>query len=141
MLRLFIVSLILSMFFIGATYSAPARPVYEPEAPTARPAMAFRNLNGTAWLGKYITTNRTFILEADGTVSYKTTTKTVFRNRGTWRLDGNTLFFEHWINPKSKLLQFRGTVTDSDTIVGEQTILRTGARINTNLQRTVVPPR
>ena len=70
------------------------------------------DLNNTAWLGRYNAVARTFIFEADGTLSYRSSTSKVakgLKNRGFWRLEGNNLFFEHYISPNSKLMEFRGT--------------------------------
>lgn len=124
---------------VGLAHGVPARPLYEPEEPPKPPApkqMAI-DLRGTAWLGKYITTNRTFIFEADGTLSYKSTTKTIFKNRGSWRLDGSTLYFEHNVGV-NKVMDFKGTILSNGTIVGES-ITKTGAKTQQTLQRTILP--
>ena len=126
-----------STLAIGIALAVPAQPLYEPEAPPKAPAVIVVNLNGTAWLGKYVSTNRTFIFEPDGTLSYKSATKTVFKNRGQWRLEGNTLHFEHWINPAIKLMEFRGTFKDANTIIGES-VTKAGGKTTQTLQRTTV---
>lgn len=123
---------------LGIGHAAPARPLYEPEAPPKLPAPVI-GLNGTAWLGKYNTIDRVFIFEPDGTVSYRTTAKTakIFKDRGFWKFDGNILTFEHYINPNSKLMEFHGTVKDANTIVGEATyVLLKGKKALQTLQRT-----
>jgi hypothetical protein len=118
--------------------AAPARPLYEPEEAAKPPAPAIGGLTGTAWLGKYSTVNRVFIFEPDGTLSYRSTAKTskILKGRGSWKLEGNILTFEHFINPNSKLMHFRGTIKDANTIVGEATfpLLKTSAA--QTLQRT-----
>jgi hypothetical protein len=128
------------MLALGIGHAAPARPLYEPEEPPMLPALVIGGLNGTAWLGKYNTVDRVFIFEPDGTVSYRTTAKTskVFKERGSWKLEGNILTFEHYINPKTKLMEFRGTVKDANTIVGEATYLPLkGKKAPQTLQRTM----
>lgn len=118
----------------------PAVPLYmpTPKAPAiAKPVVAL-DLRGTAWLGKYSTIARIFIFEADGTLSYKTTGKIHYKNRGTWRVEGDTLIFEHWLsNPANKIMDFRGTIRDANSIVGEST-MKTGAKTMQTLQRTAV---
>ena len=135
-----------SVLMVGIAHAAPARPLYEPEEPAKLPVPVIGGSNGTAWLGKYNTVDRVFVFEPDGTVSYRTTLKTskVFKGRGSWKLDGNILTFEHYINPKSKLMEFRGTVKDGNTIVGEATyLLLNGKKALQTLQRTTLefPPR
>ena len=135
----------LSIFFfacaLGLAHAAPARlPYYMADAPKM-PARVMVDLNGTAWLGKYLTVNRIFIFEADGTLSYKSPVATAkpFKNRGSWKLEGNKLYFEHFITPTKKLMEFRGAVTDGNTIVGEATFPAKGAKEAQTLQRTTPP--
>jgi hypothetical protein len=130
-----------SVLALGFGHAAPARPLYEPEEPPKLPAPVIGGLNGTAWLGKYNTVDRVFILEPDGTVSYRSTLKTskVFKERGFWKFEGNILTFEHYVNPKSKLMEFRGTVKDAKTIVGEATyLLLNGKKAPQTLRRTTL---
>jgi hypothetical protein len=110
---------------LGSTDAAPARLLHRPSEPTPPPAPVMLDLNGTTWLGKYMAANRTFIFEADGTLSYKSAAKTAkaFKNRGFWKLEGNKLYFEHYINPNQKLMEFHGVIKDGNTIVGEATFL------------------
>jgi hypothetical protein len=110
----------------GILVAAPARPLYQPEDPPKLPARAVQvNLVGTAWVGKYISINRIFTFEPDGTLSYKAASGKGkgFANRGTWRVVGDVLEFEHYTNPNQKLMHFRGTIKDGNTIVGEATFL------------------
>ena len=140
MLRVFLL-LIGFAFGAGIVFTAPARPLYQPEDPPKLPARAVQvNLAGTAWLGKYSTVNRIFIFEADGTLSYKSTTAKgkAFPNRGSWRVVGDVLEFEHFINPKQKLMQFRGTIKDANTIVGEATMLSNNMKSMQTMQRTTL---
>ncbi|MSQ93412.1 MAG: hypothetical protein EXR98_02525 [Gemmataceae bacterium] len=138
--RFFLCSLFLFSLMVGITVAAhPARPLYEPPDPPKPLAPVVVNLAGSAWLGKYAAANRTYIFEADGTLSYKTATVTIFKNRGAWRLEGNTIYFEHHIGIKAKkTLEFRGVLKDPNTIVGEQTMVVTGAKTNVTMQRTMV---
>jgi hypothetical protein len=128
---------------VGAVLSAPARPLYEPPAPP--PPRVVIELNGTAWLGPYAKSKRIYLLEPDGTVSYRSAVGKaagkgkVFTGRGTWRLEGDELFFEHYINPQVKLLEFRGIVRDANTIVGEVNMLQTGEKFPATLERWTVP--
>ncbi|MBM3997432.1 MAG: hypothetical protein FJ303_25295 [Planctomycetes bacterium] len=141
------VILIANLWFavsVGLAQSAPARPLFVDDPPAKAPAPAvIVNLNNTAWLGKYNTIQRVFIFEADGTLSYRSpASKTKgFKNRGTWRIVRNTFHFEHWINPQTKLLEFKGTIVDADTIVGEQTMTQTGQKMNVTMQRAPLDPK
>ncbi len=124
--------------------AAPARPLYEPpDPPKAPPARAIFQLEGSAWLGKYNAINRIFILEADGTLSYKSATLkgkgNAIKNRGSWKLEGDQLFFQHHIKPGTVLMEFRGTIKDGNTIVGEAIYpLLNGNKANQTLQRTTL---
>lgn len=140
MQRLFLSTIALFALTVGIAVSAhPARPLYEPPDPPKPPVPVVAQLNGSAWLGKYGVAVRTYIFEADGTISYKTTTPTIFKNRGSWRLEGNTVYFDHHIGIKGKkTLEFRGILRDPNTIVGEQTMVLTGAKTQVIMQRTVV---
>ena len=134
-------SIVLFALGLGVAQAVPARPLYEPveyARPTAAAAISV-NLNGSAWLGKYNTVNRIYIFEADGTLSYKSAAAkgNVFKNRGTWKLEGNVLTFEHFVG-KNKVQDFRGIVKDANTIVGDQT-LKTGATSPMTMQRTANP--
>jgi hypothetical protein len=118
---------------IGSAHAAPARLLYKSSAPPPpqMPAPVTVDLNGTAWLGKYISTTRTFIFEPDGTLSYRTATKAakIYKNRGKWKLEGNKISFEYFTTPANVLMEFNGTVTDANTIVGEATYrLKNGAK-------------
>jgi hypothetical protein len=127
------------LFAVSVGYAIPARPLYLPEAPPKAPvvkAVAI-NINGTAWIGKVSATNRIFVFEADGTVSYKTPTSKAnpIKNRGNWRLEGSTLIFDHYITKGNTILEFRGTVQDPNTIVGESWT-KAGVRTPQTLQRS-----
>jgi hypothetical protein len=134
MLRVFLL-LIGFAFGAGILIAAPARPLYQPEDPPKLPARAVQvNLAGTAWLGKYNTLNRIFIFEADGTLSYKSTTAKgkVFPIRGSWRVVGDVIEFEHFTNPN----QILGTIKDANTIVGEATFRLNNMKSMQTMQRT-----
>ncbi len=122
---------------LALAHAAPARLPYEPADAPKMPAQVTVDLNGTAWLGKYLAANRTFIFETDGTLSYKSAAKTSkgFKNRGSWKLEGNRLYFEHYINPNQKLMEFRGIIRDANTIVGEATFPVKGTKEQQMLQR------
>ena len=140
MIRIISISALLLALTASVGRGVPAVPLYTPAPKSpqvAKPAINL-DLRGTAWLGKYSASPRTFTFEPDGTISYKTTGKIHYKNRGMWRLEGNTLIFEHWLtNPANKIMDFRGTIRDPNSIVGEST-LRTGAKTMQTLQRTVV---
>jgi len=95
------------------------------------------DLNGTTWQGKYLTSNRIFTFEPDGTLSYKSSplTKSSIKNRGHWKFDGETLSFEHFLTPKNKIMEFRGKVQDGNAIVGES-ITKTGGKTTQTLIST-----
>ncbi|HZZ78794.1 MAG TPA: hypothetical protein VFE62_09770 [Gemmataceae bacterium] len=127
---------------IGLARAAPARPLYTPSVRPTPPTRKVFDLHNSAWLGKYNAAARTFIFEADGTLSYKVPTSKLgksYKNRGFWRLEGNTVFFEYYINPKQKLMEFRGTMVDINTIVGEAHYLLNGSRTKQTLHREPVP--
>ena len=133
-------TLIAILMALGSIYAAPARLLYKPsESPQTPPPPLMVDLNGSAWLGKYMAANRTFIFEPDGTLSYRSAASKIakgIKNRGSWRLEGNKLYFEHFINPNQKLMEFRGTIKDADTIVGEATyFLKNGAKEEQSLKR------
>src|SRR5687768_12634469 len=130
MKRIFGISLVWSTLAFALSLAAPARPLYEPEPPLKPPEpRAFVNLSGTAWLGKYAAANRTYVFEADGTVSYSTTGKTMFKGRGQLKFVGDTITFNHHIGVAGKtVMEFRGVVKDTNTIVGEQIMINTGAK-------------
>jgi hypothetical protein len=131
MTRLLACSIGFFVIAIGIAQAVPARPLYEPAVPVT-PAPLIVNLNGSSWFGKYITINRIFIFEADGTLSYRTTTGKaggkIYKNRGNWKLQGNNLYFDYFTMPGRTLMEFRGIVTDGNTIVGEATYPVTGKK-------------
>ena len=124
MTRILVCSIAFFVLAIGIAHAIPARPLYEPLIATAPPAMAV-NLNGTSWSGKYNAVNRIFVFEADGTLSYRTASKAgktkEYKNRGEWKLEGNSLYFQYYMSPKTMLMEFRGTIQDAYTVVGEAT--------------------
>jgi hypothetical protein len=126
-----------SALALGVAHAVPARPLYEPPAFPKAPVRVGIDLNGTAWLGKYNAVNRIFVFEADGTLSYKATTAKgkLFKNRGTWKLDGANLSFEHNTGAKT-VMQFQGIVKDANTIVGAATYTLTNKKAEQSLQRT-----
>jgi hypothetical protein len=100
--------------------------LYEPSPAIVLPQRpAAVNLGGTTWNGKYNAVNRIFIFEPDGTLSYQATTgkgginMKIYKNRGTWRQEGTTIMFDYYTTPANVLMQFRGTITDANTIDGE----------------------
>jgi hypothetical protein len=136
MQRYLLTSVAFFLVTLSVAYAIPARPLYlppEPPRPPVAPPPVPTNLAGTAWLGKYSTVNRIFILEGDGTVSYRAPASKAapFKNRGTWRVEGNTLIFEHFV------MEFRGVIQDANSIVGVST-LKTGAKTPQTLQRTTL---
>src|SRR5580698_7680165 len=104
MRRIFGLSMVMMAGALGLAHAAPARLPYEPGEAPKMPVKLAVDLTGTAWLGKYMAANRTFIFEADGTLSYQSVTAkgktgTRFKNRGFWKLEGDKLYFEHYVNP------------------------------------------
>ena len=101
---------ILVLMALGVLDAAPARPLYEPPEP---PKLATPiSLGGTYWFGKCFVDNFWIIFENNGTITYGYTGHKW--NSGSWKLDGNNLYFEM----NKKYLEFRGTVT-GNTIQGE----------------------
>ena len=136
MKRLLGCSMMWFVLAIGFAHAIPARPLYEPVEPAQLPVLVVANLHGSEWSGKYMAANRIFIFEADGTVSYKSSPKTIkgIRNRGTWKFDGKNLTFEHYIGNNNILMEFRGVIQDGNTIMGEATY-KTGKKEQQSLQR------
>jgi hypothetical protein len=138
MRRLFLYALVVAPMTVAVAFAHPARPLYMPaavpEAPPPRPSV---NLKGTTWQGKYLTTNRIFTFEPDGTLSYKSSplTKNSIKNRGHWHFDGETLYFEHFITAKNKIMEFRGKIQSPNAIVGES-ITKVGGKSAQTLIRT-----
>ncbi len=139
MIRIISISALLLALATSVGRGVPAVPLYTPapQAPAVAKPGVNLDLRGTAWLGKYSTIARTYIFEPDGTLSYKSTPKFLYKNRGMWRVEGDTLIFELWSTPANKLMDFRGTVRDANSIVGEST-LRGGPKTAQTLQRTAV---
>lgn len=134
--RIFCIMFTWSVLAIGFALANPVRPPYVPEpiAKPPAPKVTF-DMAGSKWLGKYNVANRYYTFEIDGTVSYSPspTTKGI-KNRGSWRIEGNTFNFDHNIGA-AKMLEFRGTFTDANTLVGEQTMTKTGVKSNVTMQR------
>lgn len=128
-----------SIVAIGMAHAVPARPLLEPPVPPAPPKVTFIELKGTAWAGKYGAANRTYIFEADGSISYSSTGKTWFKQRGNWKFDGINLFFDHHTGTKKISYEFRGIVKDANTLVGEQTLILSGMKSPATMTRTVMP--
>src|SRR5688572_45732 len=128
---------------VSIAYAIPARPLYVPDDPPKAPAVRVAPINiaGTAWLGKYsaAATQRLFVFEADGTVSYRSPAgkTTPIKNRGNWRVEGNTLIFDHFITKGNTLMEFRGVIQDPNTIVGESWN-KAGVKTPQTMQRTTV---
>jgi hypothetical protein len=90
------------VFALGVAQGVPARPRYEPIEPPSRAPLA---LAGTHWFGKCYVDNFWIIFEPNGTITNGYNMNKW--NNGTWKLEGNNLYFEM----NNKYLQFRGTVT------------------------------
>ena len=116
---------------LGALDGAPARPLFEPEAPPSQPATI--SLAGTYWFGKCYVDNFWIIFEPNGTITYGYTGNKW--NSGSWKLEGNSLYFEM----NKKYLEFRGTI-QGDTIQGESWNVQ-GSRWQTFFKRSVAPMR
>ena len=137
MRRLYLLSLAGFVIAVGVAVSAPARPLYEPPPPAKPPLpRVIVNLAGTSWNGKYNVANRIYLFEPDGTVSYKSSpvAKVAIKNRGTWRLEGDTLHFDHNIGA-AKMMEFHGKFQGPDTIVGEQFMTKTGVRTQVTMKQ------
>jgi hypothetical protein len=137
MRRLLLLAIMWSPLALGIAHAVPARPLYEPPEYPKAPVRMTVDLNGTAWLGKYNAVNRIFVFEADGTLSYKSAAGkgAFFKNRGSWKVDGNNISFEHNVGAK-KVMEFRGVVKDQNTIVGEATYPLTNKKVEQTLERT-----
>ena len=120
------IRLIATLFFgslAGIAGAVPARPLYEPEPP-AKPTLA-PILAGTTWVGKLFSEGEKISFYTDGTLLYGDPGNG--GSRGSWKLDGNQLFFE--INQYSEYQ----TVVRGDVIgvsaqqsgTGNQTVLAT----------------
>jgi hypothetical protein len=138
MKRLLTIVFAWSALAFGFAAANPARPLYEPLPPPKLPAAkVIPNMIGTTWLGKYSTVNRYYIFEADGTISFKTTLKAnALKGRGNWRMEGNVVFFDHNLGAGT-IMEFRGNFKDEKTIVGQQTMVKTGAKSNVTMQRAI----
>jgi hypothetical protein len=104
-IRLFV----MLIFALSASVAAavPARPLYEPEPlPKLRTGP---NLPGSTWEGMLFIPNSKITFNADGTLVYGDPGS---GSPGTWRLEGNVLFFD--INKYSEYK----TVIDGDRIHG-----------------------
>ena len=51
------------------------------------------------------------------------------------RVEGNSFYFDHNIGTAT-MLEFRGTFADPNTIVGEQTMVKSGVKSNVTMKRT-----
>jgi hypothetical protein len=113
---------------ISGALGHPARPLYVP-APAAKapPPRLIADLRGTAWKGKYLTANRIFTFESDGTLSFKQSPKTKdTKKMGVWNFDGETLYFEYLNKSGNKLMEFRGKLRDPNTLFGESITKKDG---------------
>lgn len=125
---------------VSIAYAIPARPLYVPDDPPKAPVVrVVPNIAGTAWLGKYSATQRLFVFEADGTVSYRSPASKTnpIKNRGSWRVEGSTLIFDHFITKGNIIMEFRGVIQDPNTIVGESWT-KAGIKTPQTMQRTTV---
>lgn len=128
MLRLVAYSVAMLGAAIGMAQAVPARPLYEPTDPPrslARPA----ELHNTAWVGTE-SADRNLFFHSDGTLGYTRTQKAF----GTWKLEGNNLYFEF----NNRYREFRGTI-QGNVIQGESWN-RVGKRWQTRLQPAAIPP-
>ena len=104
---------LLTFVALAFAYAKPARPVYEPPEPLDNPTSVV-DLNGTAWDGIYRNQELTYLFEDGGVLSYLLRASR-WPNRGTWKLERDTVYFEMF----KKRLEFTGAFKDRDTIVGE----------------------
>lgn len=137
MTRLLAVLGVWSIVAFGLALANPARPLYEPVPPAKLPAVkALPNMMGTTWQGKYSVSTRFYTFEPDGTVSYAINAKSKpNKGRGNWRFEGQTFIFDHNLGAAT-VLEFRGTFKDGNTLVGQQTMVKTGAKSNVTMQRS-----
>ncbi len=101
---------VLAVWF-GLAFAAgavPARLPYMPEAPPKPPEVQV--LAGSVWRGQLYDPNSRIVFNGDGTLTYGEPGGTT---AGSWRLEGNKLFFE--INKYSEY----DTVLLGDVIQGE----------------------
>jgi hypothetical protein len=113
--------------------AAPRQPRFEPPEPPERPAPI--SLAGTYWYGKCYADNFWLIFEEQGTINwgYGNLDAKKSGSTGTWRLDGNRIYFEF----NKKTLEFEGT-TDGTTLKG-LTFNNSGSRFPTMLKLTPRP--
>jgi hypothetical protein len=137
MTRILACSIAFFVLALGVAHAVPARPLYEPAFAVAPPPLIV-NLNGSSWLGKYNAVSRVFIFEPDGSLSYSTSTGKgagkIYKNRGIWRLEGRSLYFENTLKDR-KLMEFRGIVIDGNTIIGEATYPLANTKAEQTLKR------
>ena len=105
----------------GVAGAVPARPLYEPPEP---PKIAAPDLRDTAWQG-IEAPDRNIYFHSDGQLSY-TRGQAGF---GTWRLEGNVVYFEF----NKCYREFRG-VFQGDVIQGDSWNIA-GKRWMTTLKR------
>ena len=115
---------------LGVLDAAPARPIYEPPKPAGPISLA-----GTYWFGKCYVDNYWMIFEEQGTINwgYGQLDAKKAGSTGTWKLEGNKLYFEF----NQKTLEFKGT-TDGQLIEG-LTFNNSGSRYPTSLRLTPRP--
>ncbi|MBI2808852.1 MAG: hypothetical protein HYX68_28040 [Planctomycetes bacterium] len=127
------VAWILMLMGTGLVNAAPARPRYDPP-PRATPGTPL-SLAGTYWFGKCYADNFWIIFEEQGTINwgYGQLDAKKAGSTGTWRLEGNKVYFEF----NRKTLEFQGT-TDGQIIQG-LTFNNSGSRYVTTLKLTPRP--
>ncbi|MSQ93410.1 MAG: hypothetical protein EXR98_02515 [Gemmataceae bacterium] len=133
MKRTFAISILCGFAFGIAAAAHPARPLYEPpDPPKAAPPFT---MAGTYWFGKCYADNFWMIFEEQGTINWGYGQLDVKKagSTGTWKLEGNHLYFEF----NKKTLEFRGT-TDGQVIEGS-TFNNSGSNYKTYLRHTARP--
>jgi hypothetical protein len=99
MRRMFALEFVWAVLAVCSADAVPARQAHAPPAPSKKAAL---DLRGTVWDGAPIHEDRMIVFEPDGGLTYG-----LGKNRGgSWRLEGNTVYFE--LNNAFRM--FRGTV-------------------------------
>ena len=89
MRRLHALTFGLTLMLVGTSLAAPARPLYLPSAvPTPQ---RYASVAGTSWHGTLFSSDCRITFNADSTLTYKDAGNPA---RGSWRQEGNRVFFD-----------------------------------------------
>src|SRR2546430_2530509 len=93
MKRVHVLSITCIVAAVSIAHAVPARPLYEPPDP---PTPVVFTLGGTHWFGTCYAENFWIIFEKQGTINwgYGQLDAKKAGSNGTWKLEGNNLYFE-----------------------------------------------